>query len=283
MSKILRLVLILIVAFLVTTQHTKDSHSAAISLVFDDNDGNKNISQGSRQQIHQNTDKEPAILNGIQEDISGEKQSDFSSRVLQMLILITVLSVAPSIIMMITSFTKIVIVFGFLRNAFGGLQIPPNQVMMALSLFLTFFIMSDTFKTAYNNGIAPVIQGNMKEEDGFIEALKPFEAFMKKNVRKKDLMLFASMRNEKQDPEKMSIYSLVPAFMISEIRKGFEIGFLISVPFLIIDLVVGAILMALGMTTTHPATISLPFKIIYFVLIDGWYMICGSLAKSYIN
>ncbi len=217
----------------------------------------------------------------------------FSSRIIQMIGLVTILSVAPAILMMITSFTRILIVFSILRNAIGLQQSPPNMVLTSLSLFLTFFIMAPTFEQAYQNGIQPLMNQQISEENAWEALQKPFHKFMISHVREKELYLFIGMAKidekekiiDKQDGTKdfsnIPMYVLIPAFMISEIKRAFEIGFLIFLPFLIIDLLVSSVLMAMGMMMLPPVMMSLPFKLIFFVLIDGWYLLCGSLVKSY--
>lgn len=210
--------------------------------------------------------------------------SEITSRIVQIFGLVTILSLAPSIIMMITSFTRIIIVFSFLRSAIGLQQSPPNSVLISLALFLTAFIMAPTFEAAYDTGIEPLLEKKIDEKQAFERMVIPFKTFMQKHVRKQDLELFLDIA--KADPQKdsydnASLIVLTPAFMISELRRAFEIGFLLFIPFLIIDLVISALLMAMGMMMLPPVMVSLPFKIIFFILIDGWYMICGSLVKSY--
>jgi flagellar biosynthetic protein FliP len=206
-----------------------------------------------------------------------------TSRMVQMIGIITVLSLAPSIIMMVTSFTRIVIVFSFLRSAIGLQQSPPNSVMISLALFLTFFIMTPTFEASFNNGIVPLLEEKITEKEAFPIIVKPFKDFMLKHAREKDLELFLGIANKKdvKTPEDVPIQILMPAFMISELRRAFEIGFLLFIPFLIIDILISSILMAMGMMMLPPVMISLPFKLIFFVIIDGWHMVCGSLVKSF--
>lgn len=209
-----------------------------------------------------------------------------TSRLIQFLGLVTILSVAPSILMMVTSFTRIVVVFSFLRSALGLQQSPPNVVLVSLSLFLTLFIMNPVFMKSYEDGIAPLIDNKINESEAIIRMAYPFKEFMIKNVRAKDVELFADINKIKIDITKIDQvnYSiLIPAFMISELRKAFEIGFMLFLPFVIIDILVSSVLMSMGMMMIPPMMISLPFKIIFFVLIDGWYMICGSLVKSFVQ
>lgn len=220
-----------------------------------------------------------AVANSIKIDLdTGE--SGITSRVIQMLGLITILSLAPAILVMVTSFTRIVVVLSIIRSALGLQQTPPASVLTSLALFLTFFIMTPTFQAAYDEAISPLINNKITEEVAWEKIQKPFHEFMMKNVREKELSLFTDMAQvKKQDAIPMN--ALIPAFMISELRRAFEIGFLIFLPFLIIDILTASVLMAMGMMMLPPVMISLPFKIIFFVLIDGWYMVCGSLAKSY--
>jgi flagellar biosynthetic protein FliP len=205
-----------------------------------------------------------------------------TARMIQIIALITLLSVAPSLLMMVTSFTRIVIVLSFVRTALGTATTPPNQVLIALAMFLTFFIMAPTFKASYEQGISPLIEEKISEEEAFKKTAEPFHKFMLFHVREKDLDLFMSISKTKVEKPQMTPYEvLIPAFMISELRRAFEIGFLIFVPFLIIDMLVASILMAMGMMMLPPVVISLPFKLIFFVLVDGWYMVAGSLVRSF--
>ncbi|KKB96399.1 Flagellar biosynthetic protein FliP precursor [Candidatus Arcanobacter lacustris] len=210
---------------------------------------------------------------------------DTSSRMLQMVAIITVLSLAPSIIMMVTSFTRIVVVMSFLRSAIGLQQSPPNSILISLSLFLTLFIMSPTIEKSYHDGILPLVENKINEKQAFWLTVKPFSEFMIKHTREKDLDLFLSIAKKSEEEVKtvddVPLQILIPAFMISELRRAFEIGFLVFVPFLIIDLLISSLLMAMGMMMLPPVMIALPFKLIFFVITDGWYMICGSLVKSY--
>lgn len=213
----------------------------------------------------------------------GNTGGSFSGRLIQMFLVFTVLSVAPSLIIMVTSFTRMVVVLSFLRNSIGLQQSPPNMVIVSLAMFLTMFVMGPTFEKAYEQGIAPLIAEKIKEEEALTKAVEPFREFMLKNVREQDLGLFMDLAkvDKLEKPSDTPLKILVPAFMISELKRAFEIGFLIFIPFLIIDLVVAAVLMAMGMMTLPPVTISLPFKIIFFVLIDGWHLLSGSLVNSF--
>jgi flagellar biosynthesis protein FliP len=206
-----------------------------------------------------------------------------SERALQLIAVLTVISLAPSILMMVTSFTRIVVVLSLLRSAIGTQTAPPNAVIIGLSVFLTGFVMAPTFREAYQAGIVPLSANQIQPQEAFERASVPFKTFMLKHVRDKDLMLFMDLSKEKR-PERIEdvpLQVLVPAFMISELRRAFEIGFLLFVPFLIIDLVVASILMSVGMMMLPPVTVALPFKLIFFVLVDGWGLVAGSLVKSY--
>lgn len=213
---------------------------------------------------------------------AGSGGGSATARIIQMVILLTVLSLAPSILMMMTSFMRIMIVLSFVRTALGTQNTPPNQVLVALALFLTLFVMMPTFQKSYDEGIYPMIQEKVTEEEGIKRAAAPFHTFMLEHVKEKDLRLFMDMsKTTVEKPEDVPYQVLIPSFMISELKRAFEIGFLIFVPFLIIDMVVASVLMAMGMAMLPPIVISLPFKIIFFVLVDGWYMLAGSLVRSF--
>ena len=206
-----------------------------------------------------------------------------TGRIVQLLLLMTVLSVAPAILMMVTSFTRIVIVLSILRRALGTNTTPPNVVMMSLAIFITVFVMAPTFQASWDSGVKPLIDGKINEQEAFTRGAQPFHQFMMKHVREKDLALFMNMANAPQvaTPEETPLQALVPAFMISELRRAFEIGFLIYVPFIIIDMVIASVLMSMGMMMLPPMMLSLPFKLIFFVLVDGWYLLVGSLVQSF--
>ncbi|MEX2451006.1 MAG: flagellar type III secretion system pore protein FliP [Rhodospirillales bacterium] len=213
----------------------------------------------------------------------GDQSGSATARLIQLILVITVISIAPSLLIMVTSFTRIVVVLAFLRQAMGTQQTPPNQVLISLALFLTVFIMMPTFERAYDSGIKPLIEGQIEETEAIERSVEPFREFMMRHVRERDLLLFTSIARvpDEEARREMPLRVLVPAFMISELRRAFEIGFLIFVPFLIIDMVVASVLMAMGMMMLPPVIIALPFKIIFFVLVDGWYMIAGSLVRSF--
>ena len=213
----------------------------------------------------------------------GEPGGSTTARILQMVALIAVLSLAPGLLVTVTSFTRIVVVLSLLRTALGTQQSPPNVVIISLALFLTGFIMTPTFEQAWEDGISPLIEERIDELEAFERAVVPFKTFMLTQVRQKDLELFQDMA--KVGPTETGVNAplrvLVPAFMISELRRAFEIGFLLYLPFVIIDMVIASILMSMGMMMVPPIIVSLPFKLIFFVLVDGWYLISGSLVKSF--
>jgi flagellar biosynthesis protein FliP len=224
-----------------------------------------------------------AMAGGLSINIGGLEGGSATARMIQIILLMTVLSLAPSILVMMTSFTRIIIVLSFLRTAIGTQTTPPNQVLIALALFLTAYIMTPTLEKSYNDGILPLIEEQISEEEAIVLAAEPFRTFMLRHVRDKDLELFVNMTPDMKidKPEQTPYQILIPAFIISELKRAFEIGFLLFIPFLIIDLLVASILMAMGMMMLPPVIISLPFKIIFFVLVDGWYMVVGSMARSF--
>ncbi|MEZ5669593.1 MAG: flagellar type III secretion system pore protein FliP [Alphaproteobacteria bacterium] len=205
-----------------------------------------------------------------------------TGRIIQIIALITVLTLAPSILVMVTSFTRIVVVLSFLRTAMGTQSAPPNTVIVSLALFLTGFVMAPTLQEVYDVGLRPLMDGLITEEVAFDRAIVPVRAFMLAHVRPEDLDLFVGMAGvEVETAEQAPLSTLIPAFMISELRRAFEIGFLIFLPFLVIDMVVASVLMSMGMMMLPPIMIALPFKLIFFVLVDGWYLIAGSLVESF--
>jgi flagellar biosynthetic protein FliP len=211
------------------------------------------------------------------------QSNGLTERVIQMIALLTVLSLAPSILVMMTSFTRIVVVLSLLRTALGTATAPPNAVIISLALFLTAFVMGPALQTAYDTGVRPLVNNEITAEQAFERGSVPLRAFMEKNVREQDLKLFVDMAKlpAVAKPEDLSLRVLVPAFMISELKRAFEIGFLLFLPFLIIDLVVASVLMSMGMMMLPPVVVSLPFKLIFFVLVDGWSLVAGSLIQSY--
>jgi flagellar biosynthesis protein FliP len=223
-----------------------------------------------------------------------------TGRIVQMVLLLTVLSLAPSILLMVTSFTRIVVVLSLLRSALGLQQSPPNAVLIGLAMFLTAFIMAPTFDSVWRDGVRPMMDGEISEDEGMLRSAEPIRAFMIQHVREKDLELFVELAGDQpavEDPigldsldtadptaapgATVSLRTLIPAYMLSELRRAFEIGFLLFLPFLIIDLVIAAILTSMGMMMLPPLVVSLPFKLIFFVLVDGWWLVAGSLVRSY--
>ncbi|MEM8876687.1 MAG: flagellar type III secretion system pore protein FliP [Pseudomonadota bacterium] len=223
----------------------------------------------------------PALAQEISLDFS--EGTGLNERALQLIALITVLSLAPSILVMVTSFTRIVVVLSLLRTAIGLQTAPPNSVMISLALFLTAFIMMPVFEESYELGIEPLVAEEIELDEAFTRSIGPFRTFMLTHVREKDLMLFVELseRELPENAEDVPLTVLVPAFMISELRRAFEIGFLLFLPFIVIDLVVASVLMSMGMMMLPPVIISLPFKLIFFVLVDGWSLLAGSLIQSY--
>lgn len=202
---------------------------------------------------------------------------------LQLLALMTILSLAPAILILMTSFTRIIIVLSFVRTGLGTQSMPPNQVLVGLALFLTFFIMAPVFTEINDTALQPYLEGESTQEEALDTAILPIKRFMAEHTREKDLALFFKYQNlEKPDSiEEIPLMSLIPAFAISELKTAFQIGFVIFIPFLIIDMVVASTLMAMGMMMLPPVMISLPFKILLFVLVDGWYLIIESLLVSF--
>lgn len=217
--------------------------------------------------------------------LTGQLQGQTVGSIIQLFGLLTVLSLAPGILIMVTSFTRFIIVFSILRSGLGLPTTPANLILISLSLFMTFYVMGPTFDRAWNNGVQPLIANEIDESQALQQIADPFRDFMVANVRDKDFDLFADLAREREQAnisiENADLRILVPAFMISEIRRGFEIGFLIVLPFLVIDLIVATITMSMGMMMLPPVVVSLPFKILFFVLIDGWNLLVGSLVRSF--
>jgi flagellar biosynthetic protein FliP len=219
-------------------------------------------------------------------DLGGIAQANGTTvaTIIQMFGLLSVLSVAPGLLIMVTSFTRFVIAFSILRAGIGLQSTPANLILISLSLFMTFYVMAPTFDQAWNTGIRPLMDNRISQTEALEKISDPFRGFMLRNVRDKDFDLFADLARERGQTvarENVDLRILVPAFMISEIRRGFEIGFLIVLPFLVIDLIVATITMAMGMMMLPPTVVSLPFKIMFFVLIDGWNLLVGSLVRSF--
>lgn len=217
------------------------------------------------------------------QSLSFDLGAGVNQRALQIVALLTVLSLAPSILVMVTSFTRIVVALSLLRSALGTQSAPPNTVITALALFLTAFVMSDTLQAAYDGGVKPLIAGEISETEAFTRTTEPLRQFMMRHTRERDLELFIGLqRGPKPDtPDAVPLTTLIPAFMISELRRAFEIGFLIFLPFLVIDLIVSSILVSMGMMMLPPAMVALPFKLVFFVIVDGWRLIVGSLIQSF--
>ncbi|HEU5140240.1 MAG TPA: flagellar type III secretion system pore protein FliP [Bacillales bacterium] len=219
---------------------------------------------------------------GVDFDFLSSQPADVATTV-QLFLLLTVLSLAPAILVLMTSFTRIVIILSFVRTALATRQMPPNQVLIGLSLFLTFFIMAPVFGEINENALQPFLEGELTQQEAFDQAAEPLKEFMAKNTRQQDLQLFMSY-GDYEKPESIGeipLAALVPAFTISELKTAFEIGFMIYVPFLVIDMVVASVLMSMGMMMLPPVIISLPFKILLFVLVDGWYLVVKSILLSY--
>ena len=215
-------------------------------------------------------------------DKSGTPQDYVSS--IKILIFFTIISLLPSIVIMMTSFTRIVIVFSFLKSAMGVQQAVPNQILTGLAIFLTLFIMAPVYNQMNTNGIQPYLENKITQEQAIEESSKPLKAFMLKQTREKDLELFVEISGvdkENLTKENVSFITLIPAFAISELKTAFQIGFLIYLPFLVIDMVISSILMAMGMFMLPPTMVSLPFKLIIFVMVDGWYLLTQSLVQSF--
>jgi flagellar biosynthetic protein FliP len=210
-------------------------------------------------------------------------EGDLTERVVQLIALLTILSLAPSIVIMTTSFVRIIVVLSLLRTGLGLQQSPPNAVLVSLAIFLTGFVMAPVFTQSYEDGIQPLLNDEIELTEAFDLSTGPLKTFMLTHTREDDLALFVDMSQGPlpDTPEDTSFWIVAPAFMISELRRAFEIGFLLFIPFLIIDLVVASILMSMGMMMLPPIVISLPFKLIFFVLIDGWRLVTGSLMQSF--
>ena len=205
-----------------------------------------------------------------------------TSRIIQIVALLTVLSVAPGLLVMVTSFTRFAVALSFLRSGLGLQSTPANLILISLSLFMTFYVMAPTFERAWDDGVKPLMNNSLSEEEAFGKIVEPFRGFMMAQVRDKDLKLFEDLARDNfktKDQAKGEIRVLIPAFMISELRRGFEIGFLIALPFLVIDMIVSTLTMSMGMMMLPPSVIALPIKILFFILIDGWNLLIGKFRK----
>lgn len=216
--------------------------------------------------------------------LAGDANGTTVGYIIQLFGLLTILSIAPGILIMVTSFTRFVIAFSILRMGMGLATTPANLILISLSLFMTFYVMAPTFDRAWDNGVQPLMNNEISEAAAVERIAEPFRDFMADNVREEDFNLFADLAAERgsiASGEVADLRILIPAFLISEIRRGFEIGFLIVLPFLVIDLIVATITMSMGMMMLPPTVVSLPFKILFFVLIDGWNLLVGSLVRSF--
>ncbi|HJZ44836.1 MAG TPA: flagellar type III secretion system pore protein FliP [Hyphomicrobiaceae bacterium] len=209
-----------------------------------------------------------------------------AGRIVQLIAAITVLSVAPGLLIMVTCFTRFVVALSFLRAGLGLQTTPANLILISLALFMTFYVMGPTFDKAWQNGVQPLMEKKITEQEAYSRITMPFRAFMRSNVRDKDLKLFSDLASEslrpRQQETEIDLRVLIPAFMISELRRAFEIGFLIALPFLVIDMIVATLTMSMGMMMLPPTVISLPFKVLFFVLIDGWNLLIGGLIRSFV-
>ena len=213
-------------------------------------------------------------------------EGSVTGRIVQTATVLTLVSVAPLILIMVTSFTRFLIAFSFLRSGLGLQGAPANLVLIALALFMTFYVMAPTFDKAWQDGARPLLDNRIDEQRAIALVIAPFEAFMRANVREKDLKLFEDLAIEKiklkPDAGGTALRVLIPAFIVSELRRGFEIGFLILLPFLVIDLIVATLVMSMGMMMLSPTVFSLPCKVMFFVLIDGWHLLVGGLVRSFV-
>ena len=226
---------------------------------------------------------EPLPIPSVSLSIGGSADQSKASTAVQLILLLTILSLAPAILLMLTSFTRIIIVLSLIRHALSTQSMPPNQIMIGLAMFLTFFIMAPTWQKVHVNALQPYYEDRISGSDALDAASKPLKEFMLKQTREKDIALFVKISGDKR-PEKsmdVSLITLIPAFVISEMKTAFQIGFLIYLPFFVIDMVVSSVLLSMGMMMLPPIMISLPFKLLLFVLVDGWYLIIGSLVQSF--
>ena len=225
----------------------------------------------------------PAFAQSVSLDLGQPGQAGITSRLIQITAGMAVLSLAPSLLVMLTGFTRIVIVLSLLRSAIGAQSTPPNTVITGLALFLTFFVMQPTLERAWNEGLLPMTRGEAQDLDGLQKTAAPFHAFMVLNARADDVTTFMDLAKVSPvaTPDALPWRALVPAFMVGELRRAFEMGFLLFLPFLIIDMVVASVLMSMGMMMLPPSIVSLPFKLVFFVLVDGWRLVAGSLVQSF--
>lgn len=228
---------------------------------------------------------QPVQVPDVNLQIGNQEEEDPESLVgfLQLLLILAVLTLAPAFILLTTSFTRIVIVLSFTRNAMATQQIPPNQVLIGLALFLTFFVMQPTLTVVNETAVQPYIEGEIEQEEAFTLAAQPLRSFMYAHTRERDLSLFVNMAEIEQPEteEDVPLHVLVPAFVISELKTAFQMGFMLYVPFLIIDMVVASTLMSMGMFMLPPVIVSMPFKLLLFILVDGWHLVVRSLLESF--
>lgn len=226
---------------------------------------------------------EPLSLPSVNLSVGGQNSPQGVATAIQIVLLLTVITLAPAILLMMTSFTRLVIVFSLLRQAIGVQQAPPNQVVIGLALFLTFFVMSPALSTINEKALQPYMAGSLTQEAAFTNAINPLREFMLRNTREKDIELFIKLSKSEtpKTKEDISTLAVIPAFVTSELKTAFQIGFLIYLPFLVIDMIVASVLMSMGMMMLPPVMISLPFKLMLFVLVDGWYLLVGSLVQSF--
>jgi flagellar biosynthesis protein FliP len=227
---------------------------------------------------------EPLPIPNVSLNIGGSvDQPAKAATVIQLVFILTVLSLAPAIFLMLTSFTRIVVVLSLLRHALGTQQVPPNQIIIGLAMFLTFFIMAPVWQQVNQQALKPYYEEQISGDEAMERASVPVKSFMMKQTREKDLALFVKIAKEKRPakPEDISLTTLIPAFVISELKTAFQIGFMVFLPFFIIDMVVSSVLLSMGMMMLPPVMMSLPFKILLFVMVDGWHLIVGSLVQSF--
>ena len=224
-----------------------------------------------------------ALAQSVSIDLGQTSQPGATARLVQLTALIGLLSLAPSLLVLATAFARIIIVLSLLRTAIGAPSIPPNTVLVGLALFLTFFVMQPVFEASWTQGIVPMTEGRLSELNGLQAAAQPFRMFMVANIREDDLLLFLDLGGIQAvtDPAQTPWRALVPAFIIGELKRAFEIGFLLFLPFLVIDMVIASLLMSLGMMMLPPSVVALPFKLIFFVLVDGWRLVSGSLVQGF--
>ena len=213
-------------------------------------------------------------------------EASASGRIIQMVALLTVLSLAPGLLIMVTSFTRFIVALSFLRTGLGLQTTPSNIIMISLALFLTFYVMAPTFDRAWQNGVQPLMKNEISEQEAYTRITDPFREFMLQHVREKDLQTFENLAAEslkvKLEGQRVDLRIIIPAFMVSELRRAFEIGFLIVMPFLVIDMIVATLTMSMGMMMMPPTVFALPFKVLFFVLIDGWNLLSVGLVKSFL-